>query len=50
MDHESKAVLYNVHTYAQSVCLFHRVDIFTKDEIGLVYLPTQLERTLQLYW
>jgi hypothetical protein len=26
--------------------LHHRVHIFT----GLVYLPTQLERTLQLYW
>jgi hypothetical protein len=28
----------------------HRVHIFTSDEIGSVYLPTQLERTLQLYW
>ncbi len=28
----------------------HRVHIFTRDETGLVYLPTQLERTLQLYW
>jgi hypothetical protein len=25
-------------------------NIFTRDETGLVYLPTQLERTLQLYW
>jgi hypothetical protein len=24
--------------------------IFNRDETGLVYLPTQLERTLQLYW
>ncbi len=23
---------------------------FPRDETGLVYLPTQLERTLQLYW
>jgi hypothetical protein len=23
---------------------------FTRDETGLVCLPTQLERTLQLYW
>ncbi len=23
---------------------------FTRDETGLVYLPTQLERTLKLYW
>ncbi len=28
----------------------HRVHIFTRDETGLVCLPTQLERTLQLYW
>jgi hypothetical protein len=28
----------------------HRVHIFTRDEIGLVCLPTQLERTLHLYW
>jgi hypothetical protein len=28
----------------------HKVHIFTRDETGLVYLPTQLERTLQLYW
>jgi hypothetical protein len=28
----------------------HRVHIFTRDETGLVYLPTQLGRTLQLYW
>ncbi len=32
------------HRYA------HRVYIFTRDETGLVYLPSQLERTLQLYW
>ncbi len=30
--------------------LIHRVHIFTRDETGLVCLPTQLERTLQLYW
>jgi hypothetical protein len=30
--------------------LTHRVHIFTRDETGSVYLPTQLERTLQLYW
>jgi hypothetical protein len=30
--------------------LVHRVYIFTRDETGLVYLPTQLERTLQLSW
>jgi hypothetical protein len=29
---------------------FHTVHIFTRDETGLVYLPTQLQRTLQLYW
>jgi hypothetical protein len=28
----------------------HRVHIFTRDETGFVYLPTQLEHTLQLYW
>ncbi len=28
----------------------HREHIFTRDETGLVCLPTQLERTLQLYW
>jgi hypothetical protein len=30
----------------------HKVHIFTRDETGLVYvyLPTHLERTLQLYW
>jgi hypothetical protein len=28
----------------------HRLHIFTRDETGLVCLPTQLERTLQLYW
>jgi hypothetical protein len=28
----------------------HRVHIFTRDEAGVVCLPTQLERTLQLYW
>ncbi len=28
----------------------HRVHIFTRDETGLVCLPTQLERTLLLYW
>jgi hypothetical protein len=28
----------------------HRVHIFTRDETGSVYLPTQLEHTLQLYW
>jgi hypothetical protein len=31
-------------------CCDHRVHIFTRDETGLVCLPTQLERTLQLYW
>jgi hypothetical protein len=31
-------------------CVHHRVHIFTRDETGLVCLPTQLERTLQLYW
>jgi hypothetical protein len=29
-------------------CKNHRVHIFTRDETGSVYLPTQLERTLQL--
>jgi hypothetical protein len=29
--------------------LDYRVHIFTRDETGLVCLPTQLERTLQLY-
>ncbi len=28
----------------------HRVQIFTRDETASVYLPTQPERTLQLYW
>jgi hypothetical protein len=28
----------------------HRVHVFTRDETGSVYLPNQLERTLQLYW
>jgi hypothetical protein len=28
----------------------HRVHIFTRDETGLLCLPTLLERTLQLYW
>ncbi len=29
----------------------HRVHAYIgRDETGLVYLPTQLERTLQLYW
>jgi hypothetical protein len=27
----------------------HRVHIFTRDKTGLVCLPTQLERSLQLY-
>ncbi len=36
--------LYYYYSY------YHRVHIFTRDETGLVYLPTQLERTLQLYW
>ncbi len=31
-------------------CVVHRVHIFTRDETGSVHLPTQLERTLQLYW
>ncbi len=33
-----------------SVYFPHRVHIFTRDETGLLCLPTQLERTLQLYW
>ncbi len=33
-----------------AVRLSHRVHIFTRDETGLVCLPTQLERTLQLPW
>ncbi len=37
-------VLYTKHRHE------HRVHIFTRDETGPVYLPTQLERTLQLYW
>jgi hypothetical protein len=41
------STLYNVHVY---MVLLHRVHIFTRDETGSVYLPTQLERTLQLYW
>jgi hypothetical protein len=28
----------------------HRVHIFSGDETGIVYMPTQLGRTLQLYW
>jgi hypothetical protein len=32
------------------LCAYHRAHIFTRDETGSVYLPTQLERTLQLYW
>jgi hypothetical protein len=40
--------LYAMHNFSD-VC-YHRVNIFTRDETGSVYLPTQLERTLQLYW
>ncbi len=36
----------NLTLYA--ICPNHRVHIFTRDETGLVCLPTQLERTLQL--
>jgi hypothetical protein len=40
-----------VHSVQTAVCgVNHRVHIFTRDETGLVYLPTQLECTLQLYW
>ncbi len=45
--------LINVLYSVQFTVLYgghHRVHIFTRDETGLVYLPTQLERTLQLYW
>ena len=28
----------------------HRVHIFTRDETGLVYLLTGMERTLKVYW
>ncbi len=37
---------------ATKSCIAYRAQrtIFTRDETGLVYLPTQLERTLQLYW
>jgi hypothetical protein len=41
-------VQHTVHTIRQPYN--HRVHIFTRDETGLVCLPTQLERTLQLYW
>jgi hypothetical protein len=30
------------------MCAIHRVHIFIRDETGLGYLPTLLERTLQL--
>ncbi len=31
-------------------CAYYRVHIFTRDNTGLVNLPTQLEQTLQHYW
>jgi hypothetical protein len=40
------AVTLDIYIGGQS----HREHIFTRDETGLVCLPTQLERTLQLYW
>jgi hypothetical protein len=39
--------IWNVHFVRDG--RYHRVHIFTRDETGLVCLPTQLERTLQLY-
>jgi hypothetical protein len=42
-------VLYTFTVYTSHECTDHRVHIF-RDETGLVCLPTQLERTLQLYW
>jgi hypothetical protein len=41
-----KTGIKSISTHTSS--LNRRVHIFTRDEIGLVYLPTQLERTLQL--
>jgi hypothetical protein len=41
------------NTGAKGLCWLlpqSRVHIFTRDETGSEYLPTQLERTLQLYW
>ncbi len=35
---------------ARAKAVDHRVHIFTRDETGLVCLPTQLEHTLQLNW
>ncbi len=34
----------------KQLCLEHRVNIFTRDETGLLYQPTEPERTLQLYY
>jgi len=46
--------LYTVHWKGPSltslVRSMQRVYIFTRDETGLVCLPTQLELTVQLYW
>jgi hypothetical protein len=49
-------IVYFISCYRENFCkqssysAHHRVHIFTRDETGLVYLPTQLERTVQLYW
>jgi hypothetical protein len=40
----------NPEDIQQVLVCTHRVHIFTRDDTGSVYLPTQLEHTLQLYW
>ncbi len=45
-----RAVSWNSNLIYELKCPNHRVHIFTRDETGSVYLPTQLERTLKLYW
>ncbi len=48
--YNTKYVSANVSKTTLDGGITHGVHIFTRDETGLVYLPTQLERTLQLYW
>ncbi len=44
-----QGVLLLFYTFAYLLRSNHRVHIFTRDETGLMCLPTQLERTLQFY-
>ncbi len=50
-------LLYSIYLKGRSECILRWsscrglvLHIFTGDETGSVYLPTQLELTLQLYW